>query len=197
MKKLYGTVLADPPWPYHSPKAIVGNGGRGKLNIESATQVNVLEKYDVMPLDEIMGLPVRDLVADNAHLYLWTTNSFLCEAHEVAKKWGFKPKTLLTWVKVKADGSPSMSVGHWFRSATEHILFCVRGKKRLMGSKPLPTAYLSPRLPHSVKPDFFYGLIEGESPGPFLELFARRNRAGWDSWGNEVPVSADIFGKNA
>ena len=190
----YGTILADPPWPYHSPKAVVGNGGRGKFNIENATQVNVLEQYDVMPLEEIMALPVRDLAEKNAHLYLWTTNSFLVEAHEVARRWGFKPKTLLTWVKTKHKegvSTPSMSVGYWYRSATEHILFAVRGKMRLLGS-PAPTAYLLPRLRHSVKPDFFYDLIEKESPGPYLELFARKNRLGWDSWGNEVPNSIKI-----
>ena len=183
----YGTILAYPPWPYHSPKAVVGNAGRGKFNIDQVTQVDVTGQYDVMSLDKIKGLPIKDLAEKNAHLYLWTTNSFLVEAHDVAKKWGFKPKTLLTWVKTKhgKPGTPSMSCGYWYRSATEHILFCVRGKMRLLGS-PAPTAYLHPRLPHSVKPDFFYELIEKESPGPYLELFARKLRPSWDSWGNEI-----------
>ena len=191
----YNTVLADPPWPYHSPKAVVGNAGRGKFNIEKMTQVNMLEQYDAMPLEQIAKLPIAEFCEKNAHLYLWTTNSFLVEAHDIARKWGFKPKTLLTWVKTKHKEvvpTPSMKCGYWYRSATEHILFCVRGKLRLLGN-PAPTAYLLPRLPHSVKPEFFYELIEKQSPGPYLELFARKLRQNWDSWGNEIKSTVNFL----
>lgn len=191
----YKTILADPPWPYDSPKAVVGNAGRGKQNIEKIVQVDVLGQYDCMTIEAIKALSVKDVVAPDAHLYLWTTNAFLVEAHEVARAWGFKPKTLLTWVKTKhgknEEKIPSMKCGYWYRSATEHILFAVRGKLRLLGAAA-PTAYLLPRLPHSVKPDFFYDLIEKESPGPYLELFARRLREGWDCWGNEVHCSPEL-----
>ena len=118
----------------------------------------------------------------DAHLYLWTTNAFMVEAHDLATAWGFKQKTILTWVKTRRDDSsrPSMKVGHYFRGATEHCLFCVRGSLRLLAAEGLPTAYLWPRLPHSVKPDAFYDLVEKASPGPYAELFARRARCGWD-----------------
>ena len=140
-----------------------------------------------MSIDQLKALPIKACIEPKAHLYLWTTNSFLVEAHEIARAWGFMPKTLLTWVKIKdaVRQEPSMKTGFYCRSATEHILFAVRGKLRLSG--PLrPTAYLLPRLPHSVKPPFFYYLIEEQSPGPYLELFARRSRPHWDSWGNQV-----------
>ena len=131
-------------------------------------------------------MPVKDIAADAAHLYLWTTNAFMVEAHEVARAWGFEPKTILTWVKLKLDRPEvSMKTGYWYRSATEHIVFGVRGSQRLLGPA-VPTAFLLPRLPHSEKPEFFYKLIEEQSPGPYLELFARRLRPGWDSWGNEI-----------
>lgn len=42
-----------------------------------------------------------------------------------------------------------------------------------------------PRGEHSAKPEAFLDLVEQVSPGPYLELFARRNRLGWDTWGNE------------
>lgn len=147
-------------------------------------QVDVTAHYRTMTLDAIKRLPVEQLAADNAHLYLWTTNAFMVEAHEVARAWGFKPKTILTWVKIKKHykSEVSMKTGYWYRSATEHILFAVRGKQRLLGTAA-STAYLLPRLPHSVKPDFFYELIEKQSHGPYLELFARRLRLGWDAWG--------------
>lgn len=190
--------MADPPWPYNSPKAVVGNGGRGAQGGKAAeiTQVNVESHYSTMTLDEIADLDIESLAADDAHLYLWTTNSFLVEAHEIARAWGFEPKTVLTWVKVHHDDPcrPSMKTGYWYRSASEHIVFAVRGKLRLFGPAA-PTAYLHPRLPHSVKPDFFYGLVESQSPGPYLELFARKLRAGWGSWGNEVHSSVKVVPK--
>ena len=185
----YGTILADPPWPYQSPRAIVGNGGRGAADgkAQNIIQVDVSTHYDTMSIADLKKLPVKQLVAQNAHLYLWTTNSFIVEAHEVAKAWGFVPKTILTWVKVHKENAnkPSMKTGYWYRSATEHIVFCVRGKLRLAGPA-MPTAYLLPRLPHSVKPNYFYKLIEQESPGPYLELFATKERLGWDAWGNAL-----------
>jgi N6-adenosine-specific RNA methylase IME4 len=126
--------------------------------------------------------------ADNAHLYLWTTNAFMDEAYDVARAWGFTPKTIGTWVKThQGDTSRvSMKTGYYFRGATEHFLFCVRGSLPLQTKEALPTAYLWHRLPHSQKPDAFYDLVEIASPGPYLELFARRNRLGWDTWGDEA-----------
>ena len=188
MSQKFSTILADPPWPYHSPKAVVGNGGRGAQGgaASNIIQVNVADHYSTISIDDLKNLPVINYVNDDAHLYLWTTNSFIVEAHEVAKSWGFKPKTILTWVKKqKKNDNVSMKTGYWYRSCTEHIIFGVRGSLRLNGEAS-PTAYILPRLPHSVKPDFFYDLIERQSPGPYLELFVRRVRDGWYYWGNEV-----------
>lgn len=196
MDQRFRTVLADPPWPYRSPRAVVGNGGRGAQNGTAADiiQADVTQHYNVMSLEEIKSLPVRSLVANNAHLYLWTTNSFVREAHDVARSWGFEPKTIITWVKTRHDQphAPSMRTGYWFRSATEHVVFAVRGKLRLTGPAA-PTAFHSPRLPHSVKPDSFYTLVEEQSPGPYLELFARRSRYGWERWGNELEATVDLY----
>jgi N6-adenosine-specific RNA methylase IME4 len=190
----FGTILADPAWPYRSPRAIVGNGGRGNLqgHAKHVIQVDASAHYPLMTLEEIKALPVEKVAADAAHLYLWTTNSFMVEAHEVARAWGFEPKTILTWVKVKVDRpEPSMKTGYWYRSATEHIVFGVRGGQRLLGPA-VPTAFLLPRLPHSEKPEFFYKLIEEQSPGPYLELFARRRWPGWDAWGNEIESTVQL-----
>jgi N6-adenosine-specific RNA methylase IME4 len=184
----FGTILADPAWPYRSPRAVVGNGGRGNQSghAKDIIQVDASAHYPLMTLEEIKALPVKEVAADAAHLYLWTTNAFMVEAHEVARAWGFEPKTILTWVKLKLDRPEvSMKTGYWYRSATEHIVFGVRGSQRLLGPA-VPTAFLLPRLTHSEKPEFFYKLIEQQSPGPYLELFARRRWPGWDAWGNEI-----------
>ena len=184
----YRTIVADPPWPYGSGQPL----GVHTLKVDGTVALGVSSKslYGQMSIAEL--LDVRPPADDDAHLYLWTTNAFMCEAHEVARAWGFAPKTILTWVKTQEDGSPSMKTGYYFRGATEHIVFAVRGSQRLLMTDGLPTAFLWPRLPHSVKPDAFYDLVESASPGPYLELFARRNRLGWDTWGNECRCDVEM-----
>ena len=192
MNNLFQTVVADPPWPYNAPRAVVGNGGRGSDDGRAAKiiQASVADHYDTMSVEALCALPVQTVLAVNAHLYLWTTNSFLVEAHQLAMAWGFVPKTLITWGKIKKDQKtfePSMKTGYWYRSATEHVLFAVRGKLRLQVSEGLPTLLLHERLPHSVKPSSFQDLVEKASPGPYLEMFARRERQNWSLWGNQAP----------
>lgn len=160
----YACVSADCPWPYETRDAI----------------------YEFMSMEQLKALPVARRVAPNAHLYLWTTNAFMVEAHDLARAWGFKPKTIITWTKVKEDGSPSMKTGYYFRGATEHCVFAVRGSLRLAGDRGESTALFSRRLPHSVKPPEFYSLVERCSPGPRLEMFARIPRVGWDCFGDGV-----------
>lgn len=190
MKK-YRVVLADPPWEYGNPRALVGVGGRGVPKPEW-TQVDVSKKYPTLSLDGLRSLSIP--AADNALLFMWVTNPFLCDGSgaEVVRAWGFKPKTVITWGKVQSDGtSPSMKTGHWFRSASEHVIFAVRGKvPRPEGFPALPTWFPHARTPHSVKPDTIHKYAELACPeGPWLEMFARRGRPGWDVWGNQAPDS--------
>lgn len=177
----YGTVVADPPWPYRDAS---GNHCAIPKNNLAHRRVSDLG-YGTLTLADLLGLPVELLVGANAHLYLWTTNAFMEEAHQVARAWGFTPKTILTWVKVYQDDRawPSMRTGYYFRGATEHVVFAVRGSRRLLTSEGVPTAFLWPRLAHSVKPPPFFDMVERCSPGPHVELFARQPRLGWDSWG--------------
>lgn len=186
----YRTITADPPWPYDTrvkgtralPAQLVADGSRLMRPVSDWT-------YEPMALADIAALPVSEWADGNAHLYLWTTNSFMAEAHEVAKVWGFAPKTIITWGKVKKDDptSPSMKSGYYFRGATEHAIFATRGTL----PKPevaIPTLYLHPRIArHSSKPEAFYtDVVERVSPGPYLEMFARTERPGWDAWGDQV-----------
>jgi N6-adenosine-specific RNA methylase IME4 len=144
-------------------------------------------------MDELHALPVASWTARNAHLYLWTTNKFMCEAHALAVGWGFDPKTIITWGKVHDNGTPSRKMGFYYRSATEHIVFAVRGHLRLTDPDPAPsTLILHRRLPHSVKPDAFYDMVERYSPGPYLDVFSRRARLGWTTWGDESLHGMDV-----
>lgn len=187
----YRCIVADPPWPYGDaasdysvmPTKVGNDGSVGKA-------VSISNHYAAMSVEAICAL--KPSANDDAHLYLWTTNSFMVEAHEICRAWGFEPKTILTWGKVKknvgGDAEPSMKTGYWFRSATEHVVFGVRGSLRLQTTEQgYPTLFLWNRLPHSVKPDEFFHIVEECSPGPRLEMFARKSRLGWDRWGNEAP----------
>jgi N6-adenosine-specific RNA methylase IME4 len=181
----FHTIVADPPWPYnnvHGPRATKEH----RPNSWNTACTGSAPRYGSMSLTNLKQLRVRKIAHDRAHLYLWTTNSFMVEAHELARAWGFVPKTIVTWGKMKSDGTPSMKTGYYYRGATEHVLFAVRGSLRLIGDA-CPTLHLSPRLPHSVKPEWFYHMAEDQSPGPYLEMFATRVRPGWTAWGDQVP----------
>lgn len=194
----FSTIMADPPWPYDSPRAVVGNGGRGSDGGRAAAivQVDVTAHYPPMPMADICALRVADIAEDSAHLYLWVTNAFLVDGSggRVALAWGFRPITVITWTKVKKgrpedEPEPSMKTGYYYRGATEHCIFAVRGSLRTQATES--TAFFHPRLRHSEKPAAFYERVERCSPGPYAELFARENRPGWAAWGNDPALARD------
>jgi len=176
----YATVVADPAWSITRP---TGWGTKDKNHQPLA--------YPTMTDDEIASLPVASIVADTAYLFLWTVNSKIEAAYSVARAWGFRPVTLLTWCK-KPHG---MGPGGHFASTTEHILYARRGssgkdfgRARLHDS----TWFDWPKAAHSVKPEQFQDLVQTNFPEPRLELFARRRRIGWDVWGNEVDSDVEL-----
>lgn len=171
----YSTLVVDPPWKYErgGPRTFHGDGkshGRG-LRVPTPP-------YSMMTTGEIAGLPVTDLAAENAHLYLWTTNRYMVDAHVIAKGWGFKPSQTLTWCKPLNGYGP----GGAFANTTEFVLFCRRGSLAYK-ARVDSTWWTWPRGAHSVKPAAFIDIVEKVSPGPYVELFARAPRLGWDSWG--------------
>jgi len=190
----YDVITADPPWPYPSP-------GSGPLQSSPSHRPNSWtnklagvgseKRYGIMTMKDLCDIPIMEYAYKNSHLYLWFTNAFAVQAHSLATAWGFTPKTIVTWGKIKPNGTPSMKTGYYFRGASEHFLFCVRGSLKIIGT--LPTLYLSPRLPHSVKPEWFYELVEGQPYRNKLELFARRPRSGWSVFGNEVEGSIRLL----
>ena len=171
----YSTILADPPWQFQNRT--------GKM----APEHKRLLRYPTMELKEILELPVSKLAAAKSHLYLWVPNALLQEGLRVMEAWGFTYKSNLVWYKVRKDGGPDgRGVGFYFRNVTELLLFGVRGSMRTLQPGRTQVNLLSTRKrEHSRKPDEFYDLIEACSPGPYLELFARFTRPGWDQWGNE------------
>ncbi len=174
--KKYGTILADPPWQF--------TNRTGKM----APEHKRLNRYPTMKLDEICSLPVKDITLAKAHLYLWVPNALMPEGLQVLKAWGFEYKSNLIWYKVRKDGGPDRrGVGFYFRNVTEMILFGVKGSnaRTLQPGRSQENIIVSQKREHSRKPDEQYELIENCSFGPFLEMFARGPRPGWDVWGNQ------------
>jgi hypothetical protein len=198
---MFVSVIADPPWQYrdlvhaarvNGVKATDYGFGADKIRGRRGAE----GYYPTMTVGEICDLYVPSLlngsgrrrqgtlagyeIAEHAHLYLWTTNAFIEQAHQVCRAWGFQPRTILTWVKTQ------IGMGHYFRNNTEHVVFGVRGKLALK-VKDQPTAFTAPRSKkHSEKPEAFYQIVERCSPGPYLELFARAERPNWTAWGFDV-----------
>ena len=173
LTKKYRTIVVDPPWPFADSLRHylyrADREGRGR---------GAIANYKLMGVDEIAALPVSDWAENAAHLYVWTTNTFMRDAYTLIDAWGFRDKTILTWVK------PRLGMGHYFRNTTEHVIFCVRGSLRTL-RRDCRTSFTAEQNGHSVKPDTFYDIVESMSPGPYLDVFARRRRLGWDAWGNE------------
>ena len=181
----FQTVLADPPWRF--------TNRTGKV----APEHRRLGRYGTMSLEEIKELPVGDVTAVNAHLYLWVPNALLPEGLEVMQAWGFRYVSNIIWAKRRKDGGPDgRGVGFYFRNVTEPILFGVKGSMRTLGPGRSTVNMIETRKrEHSRKPDEQYDLIESCSPGPYLEMFARYARPGWSVWGNESDEEITPQGK--
>ena len=172
----FQTVLADPPWQFQNRT--------GKV----APEHRRLSRYSTLTLDEIKALPVSNIVADPAHLYLWVPNALLPDGLAVMAAWGFTYKSNLIWQKVRKDGEPDgRGVGFYFRNTTEILLFGIRGKnaRTLAPGRSQVNVIKSQKREHSRKRDEQSPSIESCSSGPRIELFARGPRAGWAVWGNQ------------
>jgi N6-adenosine-specific RNA methylase IME4 len=167
--KLYRTIVADPPWQY-----------------DSAANARARPKYRTMTMGELVDLPVQELADDHAHLWLWVTNAMMEKGHRLARYWGFAPFTIVTWCK------PGPGLGHYVRTNTEHVLLCSRGRPTVPETKAMSSWFQWPRTRHSEKPETFFDLVQQISPPPYLELFSRHARMGWDHWGDEAIDSIEM-----
>lgn len=207
MSTLYRTIVADPPWPMPETGVCTRRKHEGKYEGKNGrildgawwnrtTGKSVRLPYQTMSLEEIMGLSVKDLSDANAHLYLWTTNKFLESSYGIARSWGFEVSTVLTWCKPPQG----IGFGGTYCNTTEFCLFCRRGTLKALRrvdstwwkwSRPYANGVMS----HSEKPEAFQDMVESVSPGPYLELFARRQRLGWHTWGNEALNHVNLVSK--
>lgn len=183
----YATIYADPPWD------VMAGPLNGREGFGDATGASRPLAYPSMTVDQIKALRVADVADKHSHLYLWTTNGYLPYAFDVARAWGFEYSTTLVWAKAPMGGG----LGGAFGICTEYLLYCRRGS--LQPRKRIGRTWFDFKRPydlrgkpnHSGKPEEFYGIIEQVSHGPYLGLFARQNRLGWNAWGNEC-LSVDL-----
>ena len=184
----YKTIVVDPPWKY-------GKWGKGsdkcqyhKVGFNNESDL----PYKYMSTDEIKRLPIYGLADDNCELYLWTTQKYLPSSFDVLRSWGFKYCQTLTWCKAPMGTGQ----GGVYCPTTEFLILGRKGKMpnidRINTTWWEVKRFYSTKGNHSKKPEFFQDLIETVSNPPRLEMFARRNRPGWDVWGNEVENSLDI-----
>lgn len=161
----FGTVYADPPWLYDNQGTRAATGNH----------------YGGMTVAELCELPVRDVVAKDAHLHLWTTNGFLFECPRIFEAWGFEFRSSFVWVK------PQMGIGNYWRNSHEILLTAIRGNAKRFNDHSMMSWIECERGLHSAKPEIVRHYIERASPGPFLEMFARSGAPNWTVWGNQIP----------
>jgi N6-adenosine-specific RNA methylase IME4 len=178
---VYRTIVADPPWEYEDGTG-ASYSARGRRDCDLP--------YPTMTVDEIAALAddVRALADKRSTLFFWTTNRYLADAFHIVAAWGYPHIATLVWCKQRGLGS-----GGVFYSNVEFVLYCRR--PQVAAPARIHSRWFDwPRGAHSAKPEALLDLVEQVSPGPYLEMFARRNRLGWDTWGNEALEHVEIEG---
>jgi N6-adenosine-specific RNA methylase IME4 len=175
----YGAILADPPWPF-ATWSHKGKGRSGEAH------------YNTMGHADLCALPVRELAADDCVLFLWIVQTQIPQATKLLEAWGFQFKSV-AFIWNKGDGLPlfpddvvlQMGMGKWTRAEFEQCWLATRGNPKRLSAN-VRQVLNERRREHSRKPDGIHERIERLVAGPYLELFARQRRPGWDAWGNEV-----------
>jgi len=174
----YGVIYADPPWHFE-----VWAEGSGR---------NASSKYGTMRAADIAAMPIAELAAPDCVLFTWICWPKLFDAVEVIKGWGFSYKTCaFSWMKADPyrlwadDKTPFAGMGYWTRANTEPCLLATRGKPKRLHAD-VRQGVIAERREHSRKPDGMHERIERLVAGPYLEMFARQTRPGWDCFGNET-----------
>lgn len=169
----YGVILLDPPWYFKNFSA-------------KGEKKNPVAHYDCMDIEEIKKLPVSMLARPDAVCICWATAPMLPQAIEAMKKWGFVYKSAGAWAKQSLGGFKwHFGTGYCYRSAAEFWLLGTLGSPK-QKSRSIRNLIIAPVREHSRKPDEMRKNIEAQFDGPYVELFAREQAPGWDSWGNQT-----------
>lgn len=174
----YSVILADPAWHYsltNGDHRIYKDGKR-------------IRHYDGLTQDAMKHLPISEIAAKNAALFMWATMPCLPDAIDLMHAWGFTYKTVaFTWIKLNKNGTPYMGLGHYTRGNAEVCLLGIRGRVP-RNARNISQVLLTTRRQHSRKPDEQYDRIMRLFDGPYVEVFARQQWPSWDVWGNQTDL---------
>jgi N6-adenosine-specific RNA methylase IME4 len=174
----FRTVVADPPWSFDDK---LPGPGRGAA-----------KHYPTLSVADICALRLPPIGTD-ALLFLWRVSSMVEEAARVARAWGFRPVSEIVWVKTKAAGGVRIGMGRYSRLSHEVCMIATRGHgASLIKNHGVPSVFMAPRGKHSAKPEAFFEIVERLAEGPYLELFARRQRDGWTCVGDALGTRLDL-----
>jgi N6-adenosine-specific RNA methylase IME4/ParB-like chromosome segregation protein Spo0J len=162
----YRTIVTDPPWPMEIIDRDVRPGQVGF-------------HYPTMSIDEISAMQLP--LADDATVFMWTTQRFLPDAFRVLAAWGLK--YLVTMVWHKPGGPQPFNLPQY---NCEFVLIGRRGSPVFLDTKAFPVCFQAPRREHSRKPDEFYALVSRVCAGPMIDMFSREKRDGFDQFGAET-----------
>jgi N6-adenosine-specific RNA methylase IME4 len=166
----YRVLVADPPWKFDDRLPGPSRGAE--------------RHYPCLSVPELVTFPLPSL-AEDALLFLWRVASMPRAALDVAEAWGFTVKSEIVWVKQTKGGKRWFGMGRTVRAEHETCLVATRGRPQVR-SRSVRSTFTAPVGRHSEKPEAFYALVEQLTTGPYVELFARRSRAGWTCLGDEL-----------
>jgi N6-adenosine-specific RNA methylase IME4 len=184
--KPYGVIYADPPWNF-------------KNFSEKGTGRNAVAHYNCMDFAQLAAMQPQRWAAKDCVLFLWATDPMLPKALELIDAWGFSYKTVgFYWAKTNkhadldalCEADFCTGLGYWSRANVEQCLLATRGSPPRM-AKDVKRLVIAPRREHSRKPDEVYSRIQRLARGPYIELFARQSRRGWDRWGDQPTLFDD------
>ena len=172
----YNIIYADPPYRFSqgiNPRATFKEKAKEELTLH----------YQTMSDREIMNFKFEQIAADDCVLFLWTTDAHLPVALKMIENNGFTYKTIaFVWDKQKSY------MGKWTVKCCEICLLATRGQAHKLVKNFKVRQLISERkTEHSAKPQKAYeNIVSMFGDIPKIELFARKQVDGWDSWGNEV-----------
>lgn len=172
----FRVLCADPPWQFGDKLPGASRGAE--------------KNYRVLSLDDICAFELPPLEPD-AYLLLWRVSSQVEETYRVVRAWGFVPKSEIVWEKLTAGGRPWFGMGRHVRASHETAILAVRGRPKPK-SRSVRSRFAATVGQHSAKPEAFYDLVEQFADGPYVELFARRQRPGWLCLGDQAPGAQGI-----
>lgn len=187
-KNGYRVIYADPPWTFRVWADSEKSHGSAAAH------------YSTMSADELKAMTVSELAADDCCLFIWICWPNLLESLDLIEAWGFTYKTCaFAWMKADVSTinlfpepvDAYMGLGYWTRANSEVCLLATRGKPKRLNAD-VRQGIIAPRREHSRKPDGVHERIERLVAGPYLELFARQKRPGWDVWGNQTDKFREV-----